>query len=59
MEENMPPEFSLTQKAREYLMDCQAHCMVADQKELCDVILYINNLLTCEVARLMQEYQIE
>ncbi|WP_198298167.1 hypothetical protein [Vibrio gazogenes] len=55
----MPPEFSLTQKAREYLMDCQAHCMDADQKELCDVILYINNLLTCEVARLMQEYQIE
>jgi hypothetical protein len=31
--------------------------MGAEQKELSDVILYLNKLLTCEVARLMEEDQ--
>jgi hypothetical protein len=59
MEEKLPPEFELIQKARIYLMDCQASCIGSDQKELSDIILYINNILTCEVSRLMEESQEE
>ncbi|MDW6003307.1 hypothetical protein [Vibrio mangrovi] len=55
MEEKIPHEFELTQKAREYLIQLQDVYVNTDRKELRDVLLYLNNLLTNEVARLMHQ----
>ncbi|KUI98929.1 hypothetical protein VRK_19300 [Vibrio sp. MEBiC08052] len=55
MSEKLSREFELTQKAREYLIQLQDIYGDTDRKELCDVLLYLNNLLTTEVARLMHQ----
>jgi hypothetical protein len=57
MKKEILSEFELTQKAREYLIQLQDVYGNTERKELNDVLLYLNNLLTNEVARLIHQQE--